>query len=261
MTRSRFSPAEVALLGTGLVVLTWFLTAQFYLRQVAGIRYFAEPALAELIPLEAAYGPDRSSANAEEWNIRDFFRDQRGGVFLDVGANHYKNDSNTYFLETNLGWSGIAVDALQEFAADYATHRRQTRYVAAFASDRTEGTVRFFVPPSGSKLWASQDPAFTAKGGDSSEAVTVPTTTLNTILEQAGVSRLDLLSMDIELSEPAALKGFDIDKYQPALVCIEGHPEIRQILVDYFDERDYRLVGKYLRVDVTNLYFTPAKSR
>lgn len=34
--------------------------------------------------------------------------------------------------------------------------------------------------------------------------------------------------MDLELHEAAALAGFDIQRFRPALVCIEGHPEVRQ---------------------------------
>jgi hypothetical protein len=85
----------------------------------------------------------------------------------------------------------------------------------------------------------------------------VPTTTLNRVLEKAGLTKIDFLNMDIELSEPKALAGFDIDRYRPELVCIEAQPETRQQILDYFAEHNYRLIGKYLRVDPTNLYFKP----
>src|SRR5262249_38048392 len=45
--------------------------------------------------LAAAYGPARYSQFAEEWIIRDFFQDRRNGVFVDVGANHYRDSSTT----------------------------------------------------------------------------------------------------------------------------------------------------------------------
>jgi Methyltransferase FkbM domain len=85
------------------------------------------------------------------------------------------------------------------------------------------------------------------------------TTTLDVVLEQAAITALDFMSMDIELSEPKALAGFDIDRFKPALVCIEGHPEVRQQILDYFQKHGYVLIGKYLRADVKNLYFTPAQ--
>jgi hypothetical protein len=41
------------------------------------------------------------------------------------------------------------------------------------------------------------------------------------------------------------------------LVCIEAHPEVRQEILDYFARNGYVVVGKYLRADIWNLYFTP----
>jgi hypothetical protein len=32
------------------------------------------------------YGPNRNSQDEEEWFIRDYFKDRRGGTFVDVGA-------------------------------------------------------------------------------------------------------------------------------------------------------------------------------
>ena len=50
----------------------------------------------------------------EELIIRDFFQDRRGGFFLDVGAADPDVNNTTYYLEKNLGWSGIGVDALPD---------------------------------------------------------------------------------------------------------------------------------------------------
>ena len=60
------------------------------------------------------------SQGNEELIVRDFFQDRRGGFFLDVGAAHFKRNSTTYYLDKHLGWSGIAIDALKEYAPDYA---------------------------------------------------------------------------------------------------------------------------------------------
>jgi hypothetical protein len=85
----------------------------------------------------------------------------------------------------------------------------------------------------------------------------VPTITLDDLLTAGGISTIDFMSMDIELSEPKALAGFDLVRYQPRLVCIEAHPETRQAILDYFAIRGYTVVGKYLRLDNTNLWFMP----
>ena len=73
--------------------------------------------------LRRTYGPSKYSHNVEEWVVRDFFRDRRNGVFVDVGAADARRGSNTYYLESALGWSGIAVDALEEYRASYTAHR------------------------------------------------------------------------------------------------------------------------------------------
>ena len=45
---------------------------------------------------------------------------------------------------------------------------------------------------------------------------------------------------------------------RPRLVCIEAHPRVRQEILDYFAAQNYRVVAKYLRLDVNNLWFVPA---
>jgi FkbM family methyltransferase len=221
-------------------------------------RSYARYPLNEREDLERAYGPETNAIGVDEWVIRDYFHDRRDGVFLDVGASHYQEGSNTYYLEKSLGWSGLAIDALEEFGSGYAQHRPRTRFVAMFASDRADDTAQLFVPRENQFVASvSQSSTERESGGDKGSARKVPTTTLNRVLETAGLTKIDFLNMDIELSEPKALAGFDIDRYRPELVCIEAQPETRQQILDYFDEHNYRVIGKYLRVDPTNLYFKP----
>jgi FkbM family methyltransferase len=207
-------------------------------------------------PFRERYKGEKYSANAEEWLIRDFFKDRRGGVFVDVGANHYRDNSNTFFLETQLGWSGVAVDAQREFAAGYLTHRPRTTYVTAFVSDHL-GTMPFYIPK-GNRAMASSDEPFVEYLDDVAEKREVPTATLTQILDTIGLNRLDFLSMDIELAEPKALAGFDIGRFGPSLVCIEAHVEVRQEIINYFARHGYVVIGKYWLVDRWNMYFTPA---
>jgi FkbM family methyltransferase len=210
----------------------------------------------ELEPLRQAYGPNRNSRNQEEWIIRDFFQDRRDGVFVDIGANDYRKESNTYFLETSLGWSGIAIDALPEFGPDYAKHRPKTRFVAMFASDVADSTVQFFVPDN-NQLVSSSNAQFVERFGAPGKVRVVPTTTLNAVLDEAKIDKVDFVSMDIELAEPKALAGFDIERFRPSLVCIEAHLDVRQEILEYFARHGYVVIGKYLRADAHNLYFKP----
>jgi hypothetical protein len=159
-----------------------------------------------------------------------------------------------------LGWSGIAIEPLRQFEADYATHRPLTRFFPYFVADKSDEQVRMYTLPE-NFLVASSDRTFVERFGEDPTEVVTPTITLNDLFEREKVTAVDFMSMDIELSEPRALAGLDIDRYRPTLVCIEAHPEVRQQILDYFTRHRYVIVGKYLRIDDSNLYFTPLESQ
>jgi FkbM family methyltransferase len=224
--------------------------------EIGSAQHLGEKGAVVWAELQRRYGT-RNSRNAEEWVIRDYFQDKRGGVFLDVGAADAREWNNTYYLETALGWSGLAIDAQPTFAAEYARLRPHTRFFSLLVSDASDTVETFYVPTDG-PLGATRDKGFAGRGPV--DVLSVPTITLNDLLAREGIERVDFLSMDIELGEPRALAGFDIERYQPALVCIEVHPQVRQELIDYFHRHGYVLVGKYLGVDAQNLYFMPDSS-
>lgn len=207
--------------------------------------------------LRAAYGPDTNSEHNEEWIVRDFFGTEKGGFFVDVGANDYRRFSNTYYLETALEWSGLAIDPLPQFEAGYVEHRPRTRFRKAYVSDASNEHAKLFYLE-WNPLVTSSEKTFTERWGGEVAELDVPTITLNDLLEAEQVTRIDFLSMDIELAEPKALAGFDIERFRPRLVCVEGHPEVRQEILGYFARHGYVLVGKYLRADTYNLWFMPA---
>ena len=210
----------------------------------------------ETLPFAEKYGPTRFSEGIEEWLIRDFFRDRRAGIFVDVGAGHYQQKSNTFYLEHSLGWRGIAVDPVVELEADYVAYRPSTKFRPFFVSDVSDSQAKLYFLDMHKSNVSSGTKSFTEQFGKTSTR-TVPTITLTDLLDRENISKIDFLSMDIELGEPKALAGFDLPKFQPALVCIEAHPEVRQQILDYFSTRQYVVVGAYLRADPTNLYFKP----
>ena len=118
-SRRRFDAAEVLLVASLIGIAVAVLVARYDARRFGRIAYVAYSSAQEGERLKHRYGPSRFSRNEEEWIIRDYFQDRRNGVFVDVGANDYKHDGNTYYLETKLGWSGVAIDPQVGFAADY----------------------------------------------------------------------------------------------------------------------------------------------
>src|SRR5262245_23473996 len=243
-----------------LTVLVLVLGFLYWLTWQLGFRA-ADPhpvqSAREMDAFTEKYGPYHFSEREEEWMIRDFFQDRRDGVFVDIGANHYRDASKTYYLETRLGWSGIAVEPQREYGPDYAKFRPRTKFLPFFVSDASNATARLYVLKS-QPMTASSDKEFVEQFGTPDEVREVPTITMNDLLQAEGISRIDFLSMDIEQHEPQALKGFDIDRFKPGFVCIEALLLVRQQILDYFAAHGYVLVGKYIWVDRENLYFAPA---
>ena len=203
--------------------------------------------------LAATYGAERFSSGLEEYLVRRFFNDLRAGVFVDVGASDAMKGSNTYRLERDFGWSGVAVDADAAVAQSYKV-RPRTRLFLAFVAATDGGTALLHKGEAGS---SSGQRSFTEQFGGVSATAEVPRRSLQSILDESRVGLIDFLTMDIELGEPAALQSFAIDKHRPRLVCIEAHRPTRQWILNYFTRHGYVLVADYLLADELNLWFRP----
>lgn len=80
----------------------------------------------------------------EELIIRDFFNDRRDGFFIDVGCAFAMKDSTTYYLEQHLGWTGIGIDALPEYAEGWAASRPNSLFVDYAVTDHSGDTLTFY---------------------------------------------------------------------------------------------------------------------
>jgi hypothetical protein len=120
--RGSLDPIEVALIGVTIAVVTLVAT-----HQITAINRSRQAEARSKFGGVYSGGP-------EDFIVRDHFHEQRGGVFVDVGAGPARKSSNTYLLEQRYGWSGVAVDAQADYGPEYATLRPHTRFVAAYLS-------------------------------------------------------------------------------------------------------------------------------
>jgi hypothetical protein len=202
----------------------------------------------------------RYSQFDEELIIRHFFEDREDGFFVDVGCSTPTENSTTYYLEKHLGWSGIGIDALPEHAEPWKRERPRSRFFSFLVSDRSDEMGTFYRSAVTGLSSTEQNREITIEGKSytvEGEEMQLPTVTLTKLLDDLGVEKIDFLSMDIELSEPPALAGFDIERFAPELVCIEAGRPIRQQLLDYFDQHGYERIDEYLERDKANWYFRP----
>jgi FkbM family methyltransferase len=203
--------------------------------------------------LRRIWGEPRYSQDDEETLIRSFFADRRGGFFLDVGAGHPLRHSTTCYLEKHLGWSGIAVDAIAEYAEDWARERPRTRFFTYFAADKSDRMQDLFV---------SEDRDFSSGSGTDPRGGSyarrqVASVALDDLLRREQVTRLVFLSMDIEGAEPLALAGLDLGRLRPELACVEiSSPESGRAVAERFALAGCREITAYRAVDTINRYYT-----
>lgn len=199
------------------------------------------------------------SQHDEEIVIRDFFQDRRDGFFLDVGCAWPQKGSTTFYLERHLGWHGIGVDAVAEYGPQWAKTRPASKFANFLVIDEVKEDVTFYK----AKWWgvSSMHKEQVEKMiGEKYDEITVPSITIDKLLEAAEVEKIDFLSMDIEGAQMQALKGFDIKRWKPDLVCIEAYQPDRPKMLAWFAERGYERLDHYLKTDFINWYFAPKKN-
>ena len=215
-------------------------------------------------PKSVLEGKKLYSSGDEELIIRDFFGDRRDGVFLDVGAAWPVAKSNTAYLEKRLGWSGIAVDALEEYGEAWRRKRPRSRFFVYFVTDDMETVRPFYRSELTDVSTYRKEDLERRRMRDASpvefEEVEVASITLTKLLDDNGVPEVDFVSIDIEGAEMLALRGFDIDRFRPELFCMEAKPRYRKPIIEYFEAHGYRRLERYAERNPMNYYFAPTPS-
>ncbi len=156
------------------------------------------------------------SQQEEEKLVREFFQNDDSGFYVEVGANHPTDGSQTWHLEQH-GWTGVLVEPQPDLAAFLVTMRKTAKVfpVACTSPDNAGQMMSLHVDGARSGL----DRDRMAPGSNTSFVIAVPTRTLDSILEEAQApSPIDLLSVDVEGHELEVLSGFDFERWQPLLI-------------------------------------------
>lgn len=196
----------------------------------------------------------------EEILIRHFFDDREEGFYLDVGCADWQRNSATLYLEKHLGWKGIAIDARDGLRPSWQALRPGAKFFNYIVTDHAGTKEKFYAAGDISSTNPDHVRSFPATQDRDPQSMEreVPTITLNQLLDEQGVKKIDFMLMDIELGEPAALRGFDIKRFRPELVCIEaGNEQVREFLSKYFPENGYERIDEYLKYDAVNWYYRP----
>lgn len=143
------------------------------------------------------------------------------GYFVEVGAWHPTNISNTFILESKFGWQGLCIDP---YPVEGFAERRPGSTLIKTAVGRIEGEELEFRKAE----WAGGleqhlgKRAFNRPIVKDAEVVSVTTRTLVSILnEYRAPNDIDFLSLDTEGSEFEIIRDFAFDKYSFKVIINE----------------------------------------
>lgn len=164
------------------------------------------------------------------------------GTFVEVGAFDGINQSNTLHFERK-GWRGILIEPVPRNFANCQANRPLARVVnaACVARDYSRNEVVMCDVGLMSVVQGArgnmQEEQEWIRRGESVQGITslpcnAPARTLSAILEAEGVTKIDLLSIDVEGYESEVLEGLDFSRFRPEYVVIEdsGTSDLEQIL-------------------------------
>ena len=200
-----------------------------------------------------------SQYNQDKYIYNRFFKDKEliNPFFLEIGADDGLKFSNCAFFEKELGWKGIAIEP-RELAFNNLRKNRNCICLNAVLSN-TEKECKF-MELFGYGLGLSgiidnydrrhldrinrelQNPENKGK-----RINTVKTKTLDKILNEYNIKKIDLLSIDTEGSELDILSSIDFNKTFIKVITIEDNYHSKELL-QFFKSRGYKL-DKMLHCD------------
>lgn len=161
-----------------------------------------------------------------------YFKNKTSGTFLDIGAHDGKTLSNTFFYEKALGWSGLCIEPHPKVFQQLKENRTCTLVEGCAWHEDTTKIFRMIEGYSEmlSGLLDSYPEAHlqrvqgeVASMGQVVQDIEMKCYDINKLLIEKGISKVDLLSIDVEGSELDILKAIDYDAVDVDVILVENN--------------------------------------
>jgi len=143
------------------------------------------------------------------------------GFYVDVGSHHPRRGSNTYALYKK-GWRGILVDMEPDKVIAARLARPFDTCVQAAVSDGERDVGVFSPGPFSTKTTIDPKSAMGDRFTNFVKTASVRTKTLTDILDDNSCPcDFDFLNVDCEGHDLEVLRGLNLEKYCPKVICVE----------------------------------------
>jgi FkbM family methyltransferase len=189
----------------------------------------------------------------EDRLLERIFKEKETGICVEVGAHDGITGSNTYFFEKKR-WKCVLVEAVPELCE--RIRRFRTGFIVNCAASSASGKATFYVSESvesWSALHLTESQKERIAAGEATvREITVAKRKLDDILDEAGVSAVDFVSIDVEGHELEVLKGFSVEKFRPRIIIVEDNPgQENPDVSGYLKDKGYK---KFFRTGVNDWY-------
>lgn len=160
----------------------------------------------------------------------NFFKNNKNGIFIDVGAHDGIKLSNSYFYEKYLNWTGICFEPLPEVFDKLKNNRKCLCINKAAYNENI--TLEFMQNTGYTEMLSGIVNTYNedhkarikreiAYHGGTSKILQVETVKLADIIEEHNYKTIDYLSIDTEGSEYQVLQGIDFNKVHINIIDVE----------------------------------------
>jgi FkbM family methyltransferase len=160
----------------------------------------------------------------EDIFINNFFKNKKNGIYLDVGAYHPLDGSNTYLLFKKKNWQGINIDVSPLSTELFRRSRKLDLNINSAISNK-KGIVKVYFRKKINMLNTLDKKFAKAQFKNGFQEKRIRSNTLNNILSNSKYKnkKIDFFNLDVEGHELQVLKSIDLKKYKPVLICVEIH--------------------------------------
>ena len=170
------------------------------------------------------YFPKKSySLLNEDLFINKFFEKKNNGIYIDVGAYHPLEGSNTHLLFKR-GWSGLNID-VSPLSIELFKMLRPKDININRAVSKKKGILKLYFKKKINMLNTLKKSEAIINFPNGFQEKNIKADTLNSIIKSTKYKRkkIDFLNIDIEGNELEAIKSLNFKFFKPKLICIEIH--------------------------------------
>ncbi len=162
------------------------------------------------------------SQEGEDLITARYFGNKKNGFYIDVGANHPKKFSNTYYFYKR-GWKGINIDPLPGSKTIFDKLRKNDININLGISDKEGKMIYFMFEEPQLNTFSEKIKKNRLKTGKKLiDKKYIKIKTLSTILNNLKIKmQIDFLTIDTEGFDLNVLKSNNWVKYSPKLIIVE----------------------------------------